>query len=67
MEKKPGRSKDFFPLKKRNGFFPKRNGKRNENLDGKKIWTSSSFFLWWKLHRWKKKPVLVEKNYLMKA
>ena len=52
-KKKPGRSKDFFPLK-RNDFLPKRNGKRNENPDGKKSGHLQVFF-WWKLSRWKKK------------
>ena len=33
----------------------KRNGKRNENPDGKKSGHLQVFF-WWKLSRWKKKP-----------
>ena len=44
-KKKPGRSKDFFASEKRNDFFPKRNGKRNENPDGKKSGHLQVFFL----------------------
>ena len=53
MEKKPGRSKDFFPLKKEMVSFQKEMEKEMKILMGKNL-DIFKFFLWWKLHRWKK-------------
>ena len=48
MEKKPGRSKDFFSSAKE--IEKEMKIQMGKNLDIFK------FFLWWKLSRWKKKP-----------
>ena len=51
-KKKPGRSKDFVPLKKEMVSFQKEMEKEMKILMGKNL-DIFKFFLWWKLHRWK--------------